>query len=337
MNEITDSLGNYIKYTLDNMGNHTAENSYDPSGTLHRTHTRQFNALNELYEDINSAGTAAVTTTYGYDNDGNQTSIVAPLARNTADQYDALNRLTQITDPNSGTTKPGYDGNDNLTSVLDPRSLTTTYSPNGFGDITQIVSPDRFPGQYYQAETGLFYTYFRDHDPQTGRYVEADPIGLDGGSYSTYACAGGNPVSATDPDGSQIVLPVTPVVPPPTVPGVAQGIPPLGQVVINILQNAANASADIVGSAADAVGEAAARQSEYLQAKNFCDTPPPPGSNDCATLSRQIDHAKQRISLYQSWDSRWSPGRHATKLQDWTNRLNQLKAEHRSKCTNKCP
>lgn len=36
----------------------------------------------------------------------------------------------------------------------------------------------RFPGQYYDAETGLHYNYFRDYDPETGRYVESDPIGI---------------------------------------------------------------------------------------------------------------------------------------------------------------
>ena len=105
------------------MGNRTAENTYDPSGNLHRTHTRVFNALNELYEDINAAGTAAVTTTFGYDNDGNQTLIAAPLSRNTGNQYDALNRLIKITDPNSGLTQLGYDANDNLASVKDPREF----------------------------------------------------------------------------------------------------------------------------------------------------------------------------------------------------------------------
>jgi RHS repeat-associated protein len=137
---ITDSLGNYIQYTLDALGNHKVESSYDPSGTLHRTHTRVFNTLSELYQDINVFDSA--TTTYGYDSNGNQTSIAAPLGRNTGNQFDALNRLSQITDPNGGITKPGYDANDNLASVIDPRTLTTSYSHNGFGDLTQIVSPD---------------------------------------------------------------------------------------------------------------------------------------------------------------------------------------------------
>jgi RHS repeat-associated protein len=142
LTQFSDGSGNKIVYTLDAMGNRTAENTYDPSGTLDRTHSRVINTLNEVYQEINAAGTPAVTTTYAYDNNGNQTAINAPLSRNTANVYDALNRLTQITNPANGVIGFSYDANDNLTSVTDPRSLLTSYTNDGFGEMVSRLSPD---------------------------------------------------------------------------------------------------------------------------------------------------------------------------------------------------
>jgi RHS repeat-associated protein len=89
-------------------------------------------------------------------------------------------------------------------------SQNATQDPDGDG--TNFTYNLRFPGQYFDQETGLFYNYFRDYDPRSGRYLTSDPIGLTGG-LNTYAFVGNDPINWIDPLGLESV-------PPGTIPGV---------------------------------------------------------------------------------------------------------------------
>ena len=83
------------------------------------------------------------------------------------------------------------------------------YASNPFGEMpptsaTGYVLNLRFPGQYFDTENGLNYNISRDYEAATGRYMESDPIGLDGG-MTTYGYVDQNPFGSVDPLGLQAV------------------------------------------------------------------------------------------------------------------------------------
>ncbi len=110
-------------------------------------------------------------------------------------------RLIFATEPHLNTPKK-------LTDASGVVVWAASHTPFGQATVDEDVDGDgngvtldiRFPGQHYDAETGLHYNYFRYYDPATGRYITSDPIGLDGG-LDTYLYADANPLRYTDPYG----------------------------------------------------------------------------------------------------------------------------------------
>jgi RHS repeat-associated protein len=79
---------------------------------------------------------------------------------------------------------------------------TVNEDPDGDGIL--VKNNFRFPGQYYDAETGLNYNYFRTYDPLVGRYTQSDPIGLRGG-LNSFGYVNGDPVNFVDLTGEASV------------------------------------------------------------------------------------------------------------------------------------
>jgi RHS repeat-associated protein len=77
------------------------------------------------------------------------------------------------------------------------------YKPFGEATVTvsTITSNLRFPGQYFDAETGLLYNLNRVYNSSLGRYNEADPIGLAGGDVNIYRYVMNNPLTNVDEEG----------------------------------------------------------------------------------------------------------------------------------------
>ncbi|MFD7686439.1 RHS repeat-associated core domain-containing protein [Streptomyces sp. NPDC059781] len=79
------------------------------------------------------------------------------------------------------------------------RTRSTLWGVTAWTTDSATYTPLRFPGQYFDPETGLHYNYFRHYDPETGRYVTPDPLGLEPAPNSrTYVR---NPYAETDPLG----------------------------------------------------------------------------------------------------------------------------------------
>ena len=94
----------------------------------------------------------------------------------------------------------------NVVGLVDAtRSLVAQYKYKSYGADNgsspgTVPNLFRFAARQLDSETGLYYMRARYYDPQLGRFVSEDPIGLAGG-INVYVYAGDNPVNGRDPSG----------------------------------------------------------------------------------------------------------------------------------------
>ncbi|SDX97230.1 RHS repeat-associated core domain-containing protein [Lysobacter enzymogenes] len=212
-----DAVGNTIS-----IGGTAREFVYDANDRLSQAKQNgivkasyRYNALGERVSVANGAG--AVETYTLYDEGGNWIGDydAAGAAKQQAVWFDdapagllvgsgATQSLMYVQTDHLGTPRAVIDPTRNVAVwTWDAKSETFGNSPpNQDPDLdgTAFVFNMRFPGQRFDAASGLVYNYFRDYDPATGRYIQSDPIGL-GGGVSSYAYTGGNPLQRSDARG----------------------------------------------------------------------------------------------------------------------------------------
>ena len=182
--------------------NLTAEYIYNDAGQR----TRKTVFTNDLPTD---------TTIYHYDQRGlliTETDENGLLKRDYI-WSDANQPIAQVTSQNN-TDNVIYLHNDHLLTnrlATDPsQTIVWRWEGEAFGNTKAEEDSDndnqttivnlRFPGQYHDDETDWFYNWNRYYDPELGRYITSDPIGL-GGGLNTYGYSGQNPVNWIDPRG----------------------------------------------------------------------------------------------------------------------------------------
>jgi RHS repeat-associated protein len=163
--------------------------AYDPIGrrVLKRSKDRETRWTwldNRPYRLDDRAGGRTSTTHFFYEPDG-----LTPLGAAVDGKYfnlisDHLGTLQEAFDERGGLAWAGdYMAWGNLRRSLAP----------------SFQNPLRFPGQWFDEETGLHYNFHRYYDPDTARYLTPDPIGVKGG-FHFYAYPL-NPIGWADPLG----------------------------------------------------------------------------------------------------------------------------------------
>ncbi len=123
----------YASYTLDPAGNRTSKTTYGTDLPSSTTEYYCLDALNRITSVRTAAGCTGGTQTqgYAYDNVGNRTSMTTS-AGTTTYGYDNASQLTSVTPPGQGATTYAYDANGNQLN----KGVAATFTWNGLNQLT---------------------------------------------------------------------------------------------------------------------------------------------------------------------------------------------------------
>lgn len=148
------------------------------------------------------------------------------------------------------------DGHGSVARVVEAGASKASYDYDVFGRIIGRTGASSefyaFQGREFNEESGLYYFRARYYDPQTGRFISADPIGLQGG-VNLYAFVKNNPVTLNDPTG------------------LFPGLFPVGGIIIDFFGDAFGADYDLFKNYLDMREAWTKGADKYFHCKGNCE------------------------------------------------------------------
>ncbi|WP_245701712.1 RHS repeat-associated core domain-containing protein [Franzmannia pantelleriensis] len=179
-----------------------------PQGTTQEAHYRYDALGRRISKTVQHANGTTATTHYGWDGDRlvheakerHQTTVVyepgsfVPMLRIDQAGHDAPKQISAYVTDALGTPMQLVTPKGETLWQAQPDDWAAVRNERG-----NTPQPIRFQGQWYDEESGLYYNRHRYYDPQQGRYISQDPIGLNGGT-NLYGYVS-NPTGMVDPLG----------------------------------------------------------------------------------------------------------------------------------------
>ncbi|WP_252967095.1 RHS repeat-associated core domain-containing protein, partial [Shigella flexneri] len=187
MVEVTTARGTY-RYVYDALGRRTEKQHISPDGKPYNRTKFLWDGM-RLAQESRPEGTGSL---YIYRDQGSY----EPLARVDKAGKEGPNRILYFHTDVNGAPEEMTDSDGKIVWETGYQVWGNTIQEKDHGGVEQNL---RYQGQYLDRETGLHYNLHRYYDPDVGRFMVTDPIGLRGG-LNLYSYAP-NPLKYADPLG----------------------------------------------------------------------------------------------------------------------------------------